>query len=89
MLVKEKGDGIIRALRDNRLSFRAKGLLAYLDKCPEFLDVGLGDIVADGTDKEGSIRSAIRECEEAGYLSAERTRDERGRMGTYRFTLKV
>lgn len=89
MLVKQEGNGIIGALRDRRLSLKAKGLLAYLDKCPEIVDVGLGYIVADTTDKENAVKSAIRECEEAGYLTVERTRDEKGRLGTYKFTLKV
>lgn len=89
MLIKEEGRGVIHMLRDKRLSLKAKGLLAYLEKCPEFVDVGLGYIVEDSTDKEAAVKSAIRECEEAGYLEVERGRDERGRLGTYRFRLKV
>lgn len=89
MLIKEEGRGIIAALRDKRLSLKAKGLLAYLEKCPEFVDVGLGYIVEDSTDKESAVRSAIKECEEAGYLEVEHKRDEKGRFGTYVFRLKV
>lgn len=89
MLIKEDGRGVVSMLRDKRLSLKAKGLLAYLEKCPEFVDVGLGYIVEDSADKESAVKSAIRECENAGYLEVERGRDEKGRLGTYKFRLKI
>ena len=65
-------------LRDNSLSFKAKGLLTLMLSLPEDWDytiVGLAQFTADG---RVSIASTIRELEEHGYIRRTQTRGENG-----------
>lgn len=68
-------------LRNSQLSLKAKGLLSQILSLPEDWDYtlrGLAQINAEGID---SIRAAIHELEEEGYISRSRVRDENGRLG--------
>ena len=55
-------------LNDKNISFKAKGLYAYINSKPDNWDFSI-DRMADQT-KEGrdSIRAGIKELEEAGWL---------------------
>lgn len=71
------------ALRDPRLSFKARGVLAWLASHQDGYGCSVAAIEAH-SDKDGreAIRSALRELEEFGYLSMEQTRDPvTGRVG--------
>lgn len=65
-------------LRDNRIGFRAKGLLAYLLSHEVGYTITLGQIQRETGDGRSAIRSAVDELEHAGYLQTKRTHDERG-----------
>lgn len=63
------------------LSLKARGMLCTMLSLPnewEFSENGLQAILKDG---QTSIRSAIKELEDSGFLSRNRVRDESGRMG--------
>ena len=65
-------------LRDNSLSFKAKGLLTLMLSLPEDWDytiAGLSQFTADG---RVSIASTIRELEEHGYIRRNQMRGENG-----------
>lgn len=65
-------------LRDNSLSFKAKGLLTLMLSLPEDWDytiAGLAQFTADG---RVSIANTIRELEECGYIRRTQTRGENG-----------
>ena len=65
-------------LRDNSLSFKAKGLLTLMLSLPEDWDytiTGLAQFTADG---RVSIASTICELEERGYIRRSQTRGENG-----------
>ena len=66
------------ALNDPRLSFRAKGLLAYLLGKPA--DWTISERHLQNVTKEGgtAIRSMLKELETAGYLTRERKRGSDG-----------
>lgn len=67
-------------LKDKRLSFKAKGLLSVILSLPpewDYTVTGLAYIAADGVE---SVKSAVRELENCGYISRRQLRDERGRM---------
>jgi len=65
-------------LRDNSLSFKAKGLLTLMLSLPEDWDytiAGLAQFTADG---RVCIANTIRELEECGYIRRSQTRGENG-----------
>ena len=74
-------------LRDVELSLKAKGLLSMMLSLPEDWDYttkGLACICKDGVD---SITSALKELENHGYLTRQRTRYENGRLGDITYTI--
>lgn len=74
-------------LRDVELSLKAKGLLSLMLSLPEDWDYttkGLACICKDGV---VSITSALKELENHGYLTRQRTRYENGRLGDITYTI--
>ena len=74
-------------LRDPTLSCKACGLLSKMLSLPENWDYttrGLAAICKDGV---GSIGSALKELEDAGYLVRRQLRDDHGRMGSIEYTI--
>jgi hypothetical protein len=69
--------------REQNLSFRARGLLAYLLSMPEDWRTNSNQL-AGQSPKEGrdAIRSALTELEHAGYLKRRRIQDADGRWRT-------
>lgn len=66
--------------RDKNLSLKARGLLVTMLSLPEkwnYTIEGLSVILKDGKD---SIRSALKELEEAGYLVRSRIRNDKGQL---------
>ena len=66
--------------RDKNLSLKARGLLVTMLSLPEnwnYTIEGLTVILKDGKD---SIRSALKELEEAGYLVRNRIRNDKGQL---------
>ena len=79
-LARKSGFTIIQngPLRDRRLSLKTKGLFAVLASLPsnwEYSIAGLSSICQVGRD---AIRSALKELEEAGYLTRQQEHDEAG-----------
>lgn len=70
-----------RALRDRRLSRRAKGLLAELLSHRDGFGISIQSLVAAGPEGRDAIRAALAELERHGYLHRSQGRDERGRLG--------
>ena len=67
-------------LKDRRLSYKSKGLLSVILSLPpdwDYTITGLSVIAADGVD---SVKTAVRELEQYGYVTRTQLRDERGRM---------
>ena len=63
-------------LEHTRLSFAAKGLLAYLLSRPDNWSVSYRQLATVGCDGEHTTRRLLRELEVTGYLVRVRTRDE-------------
>jgi len=57
-----------RALEDDRLSWRARGLLAYLLSKPDYWEVMVGHLVKAAPTGRTIVRSTLRELEEFGYI---------------------
>ncbi|WP_371793772.1 hypothetical protein OG285_38440 [Streptomyces sp. NBC_01471] len=70
-----------RALRDKRLSRRARGLLAEILTHQDGFGVSMASLLANGPEKEHALTSALHELERYGYLHRERVRNELGQLG--------
>lgn len=68
-------------LNDDRLSWKAKGLLAYLLSKPDDWQVYERDLIKRATDGRDAVRTGLRELEACGYLSRHQVRGEDGSFG--------
>ena len=80
----EIGYSIMRneTVRDHALTYRARGLLAYLLSMPDDWVTSSERLQGANTEGRDAIRSAIKELEAAGYMKCEKHQDERGRWST-------
>ena len=67
---------------DGRLSFKARGILAYLLDKPAGWDVRSVSIAADSPDGKAAVQAGLRELARAGYYRIERRRLLDGRLAT-------
>jgi len=69
-----------RPLEDKNLSFRAKGVLAYLLSRPNNWQANVKDLIQQAVDGETSVRSALKELRRHGYASLHTIRKSDGRV---------
>jgi hypothetical protein len=74
-------------LRDPRLSWKAKGLLAYIASHSAGHTLTTEQIIAEGTDGRDAVRAGLVELEAAGYLRRIVLRDQQGRAAGTDFEL--
>ncbi len=65
-------------LRNHMLSLKAKGLLSQMLSLPEDWDYTLKGLAQINRESIDAIREAVRELEQAGYITRSRERDARG-----------
>lgn len=65
-------------MEDRRLSWKAKGLLAYLVSRPHDWIVRLGDLEGRSTDGRSAVRSGLEELKQFGYAEFHREHREDG-----------
>ena len=70
------------SLRDGRLTFKARGLLAYLLSMPDGWQTNSERLAKVGPDGRDAIRAALRELEDAGYIVRRRHRTDHGTFAT-------
>ena len=74
--------------RNRSLSLKAKGVMSLMLSLPDDWDYtikGLATLSKDGVD---SVRSALKELEEQGYLTMKRVRNEQGHLASTEYVLK-
>lgn len=76
-----------RALNDKRLSWKAKGIIAYLLSKPADWQVILADLVKHARDGEESVRTGLDEMRSFGYAKFAATRDGAGRLNGTAWTI--
>jgi hypothetical protein len=76
-----------RPLCDARLSWKARGILAYLLSKPDDWQVVLQDLVNMGTDGIDKVRGGLQELKRLGYARLEILRDESGRAQGKRWVI--
>lgn len=67
-------------MRDRNLSWKAKGIVAFMASHQEGFQVNRTFLEAAATDGKEALNSGLRELREAGYLTTEREHDEDGRF---------
>lgn len=65
-------------LEDKRLSYKAKGILAYLLSKPDNWKVIIGNLVSRSTDGKASVYAGLKELKECGYYEKNPIRNESG-----------
>ncbi|WP_031487315.1 hypothetical protein [Streptomyces bicolor] len=67
--------------RDNRLSYRAKGIFGYISTHQDGWQVTVAGLVRSGPDGRDAVRTGLQELETHGYLIRERLRRTKGTLG--------
>ena len=74
-------------LNDTNISYKAKGLYLQMQFLPRGFHITLDALSQLSTDGVSSIRSALNELEESGFLEREQIRD-RGMLAGINYILK-
>lgn len=76
-----------RPLNDRRLSWKARGLLAYLLSKPSDWEVIIAALVKESPGGEETVRGALKELEQVGYAKLETMRCDKGRVSGKRWII--
>lgn len=78
--IRRKGFTVISndVLNNTALSWKAKGLFAYLWSQSDLWDFYEVEVLKHSTDGRASLRAGLKELEEHGYLKRYRNRDDKG-----------
>lgn len=74
-------------LKDPNLSAKAKGVMAYILSLPDDWKIHIDELSTHFKDGRDSIRKAIKELQEAGYIERVRIRDENGKFKGWEYLL--
>jgi len=75
-----------RSIGDDRLSWKAKGILAYCLSMPDDWTFYVSEIQKHAADGVASLRSGLDELEKAGYITRKRLWEE-GRISGYEWII--
>lgn len=73
--------------RNNRLSWKAKGLLAEMLSMPNDWKFSTIELIQRAKDGRDAVYSAIKELEDAGYLQREKATNEKGQFIGYDYNV--
>lgn len=75
-------------IKDEELSWKAKGLITYLMHLPPDWDVYLSDLENRSSDGMTSTSSGVKELIKKGYMKRIRKHDEKGKFRGYDYSLR-
>jgi len=75
------------SIRDETLSWKAKGILCYLLSLPDDWRIYITELVSHAPDGETALRSGLSELEQQGYLTKVQVRDEAGKIAGYEYNV--
>lgn len=75
------------ALQDKTLSWKAKGVLAYLLSLPDDWQIYLSEIKNHARDGKDATRTAVDELVKAGYITRKEAEKQVGRFAGYNYTV--
>lgn len=73
--------------REKKMSLKSKGLLSLMLSLPEDWDYSINGLAALSSDGVSSVRTALKELEEFGYLRRESIRDENGKIVDWNYDI--
>lgn len=76
-----------RILQDDRLSFKARGVLGYIFSRGKDYQVRVKDIINSGNEGRDAIQSAMKELEACGYAKLHTVKDTRNRVKGKQWTV--
>lgn len=74
-------------LRDSRLSWKAKGIIAYVQMLPDDWALNMRDLTNRATDGRDSLYSGIKELEKYGYCAKVMQRNPDGTIAGYAYEI--
>lgn len=74
-------------LRDSRLSWKAKGIIAYVQMLPDDWVLNMRDLTNRATDGRDSLYSGIKELEKYGYCAKVMQRNPDGTIAGYAYEI--
>ena len=77
-----------RFLKNTDLSLRSKGLFTQLLSLPDTWVYSISGLASLSRDGEDSVRSGIRELEQAGYITRRPRRDKEGKFCGYEYLIR-
>lgn len=75
-------------LKNKELSYKAKGLLAYMLSLPDDWQFYVTELTNHATDGQSGIRSGLKELEEQGYLTRKQKRKKDGTFEPITWTIR-
>lgn len=74
-------------IRDDRLSWKARGIFTYLWSMSDGWDFKASEVAKHASDGKDSLNSGLKELEEYGYLSRQQKRDDNGKLDGFEWAL--
>lgn len=69
-----------RAVRDERLSWKARGMLVYLLSHSTGWEIGVEKLIEASPEGRAAVRAGLKELEDLGYLERRKEHDKHGRF---------
>ncbi|MFA7074886.1 MAG: helix-turn-helix domain-containing protein [Endomicrobiaceae bacterium] len=76
-----------RVAEDQRLSWKAKGLMLYLLSRPDNWEIRRADLIKRSSDGIDAVKSTIKELTKYGYIKLDSLRDKQGKIVKWIYTV--